>query len=68
MDRTTWLLILQGLGVTLQLINAQIAVLTHSATVALIVSAVLAGYQFVLQHLGNQTPPVAKGGGDGKTA
>ena len=56
MSRTTWLLILQGIGVTAQLINAQIAVVTHSATIALTVSAILAGYQYVLQHLGNQTP------------
>lgn len=56
MDRSTKLLILQGAGITLHIINAQIGVLTHSAAIALIVGAVVGGFQFVVQNLGNKTP------------
>lgn len=56
MDRATLLTILQGLGIALQMVNAQIAVLTHSTSEALIISAFIGGYQYVIQHLGNTTP------------
>ena len=57
MTRSDWLLILQGAGQAAQLINAQIAVLTHNAALALLIGAVLAGFSYVVQHLGNQTVP-----------
>jgi hypothetical protein len=68
MDRKTVLLIMQGAGITGQLINAQAAVITGSARMALLMSAVLAGYQFVIQHLGNMTPvnEAANGKTEGK--
>lgn len=56
MDRATLLTLLQGLGITLQMVNAQIAVLTHSTVEALLIGAVIGGYQYVIQHLGNATP------------
>jgi len=61
MNRANWLTVLQGVGITAQLINAQIAVITQSSKIALVVSAFLAGYQFTIQHLGNQTDPQQKG-------
>jgi len=60
MSKTTWLLVLQGLGVTLQLINAQFAVITKNAAAALIFSSVLAGYQVILQRAGNNATPPPK--------
>jgi hypothetical protein len=63
MQKTTALILLQGLCVTLQLVNTNIASITHDASIALIFSAVLAGFQFTLQHLGNMAcpPPDKKG-------
>lgn len=57
MNRATWLIVLQGIGVTAQLINAGIGTVTHNSAVVLIVSATVAGYQFILQHLGNKMVP-----------
>ena len=56
MKRSDWLLVFQAAGVTAQLINGQVGVLTHNAAVALIIGAVLGGFQYAVQHLGNQTP------------
>lgn len=56
MDRATLLTLLQGLGITLQMVNAQLAVLTHNTSEALLIGAVIGGYQYVIQHLGNATP------------
>lgn len=56
MDRATLLTLLQGLGITLQMVNAQLAVLTHSTSEALLIGALIGGYQYVIQHLGNTTP------------
>lgn len=59
MDKTTKLLILQGVLVTLSIINAGIAAVLHNELVTLLVGAVCAGFSFVVQHLGNQTIPPA---------
>jgi hypothetical protein len=59
-NRTTWLLILQGLGITLQGINAGIGTITHNAVVVLVVASVVGGYQYVLQNLGNNATPPGK--------
>lgn len=54
-------LFLQSLLVTLQIINAAIATL-EGVPVVLVVSlaAVLGGFQFFVQHLGNGMTPAAK--------
>ena len=59
MSKAMWLVVLQGIGITLQTVNAGIATVTHNAVVALIVCAVVGGYQFTIQHLGNQMLPQA---------
>lgn len=63
MQKTTIYIILQGLCIAVQMVNAQMASMTHDANIALIVSAFTAGLQFVVQHLGNVAcPPDAKEG------
>lgn len=49
------ILLLQAIGITLQMINASLAVIIHSESIALLVGAVIGGYQFYIQHLGNKT-------------
>lgn len=61
MSKSTWLLVAQGLGITLQMVNLGIGTVTHDAGVALITGAFVSGYQFVIQHIGNQTPPSLPG-------
>jgi hypothetical protein len=60
---TDRLLLLQAIFVTLQIINAGLAgILPHSpvgAFVQLVVAAVVGGFQFYLQNLGNQALPAA---------
>lgn len=60
MTRANKLVIAQGVGITLQIINAQIATVIHNATIALIVGAIVAGYQFIIQKMGNETEPVKR--------
>ncbi len=59
--KTTTILIMQGIAVTLQIINAGIgSVLPHTPTAAFVilcVAAVVGGFQFIVQHIGNQTRP-----------
>ena len=54
---TTTLLILQSIGIALQALNAGLSAVVHDPAVSLIVSAVIGGYQFFCQHIGNQTTP-----------
>lgn len=51
------MLVLQSVGIAVQLINAQIATVTHNSTVALIVGAVAGSFQYYLQHTGNRLFP-----------
>jgi hypothetical protein len=51
------LLVMQGIGLSLQMINAGLSGIVHSPAASLIISAVIGGYQYIIQHLGNQTPP-----------
>lgn len=60
MNRASTLIVLQGIGITAQVINAGIGTVTHQPETVLIVGAVVAGYQFIIQHLGNQTDPNPK--------
>lgn len=60
MNRSTWLLIFQGLGVSLQMINASLTVIFKDEALAIVVAAVIGGFQFVIQHLGNGTVPEVK--------
>lgn len=60
MSRSNWLIVLQGLGITGQVVNAGIGAATHNELVVLVVGAVVAGYQFTIQHLGNQNDPGIK--------
>jgi hypothetical protein len=57
MSRTDLLIVLQGVGIAAQVINAGVGTVTHDPGAVLVVGAVVAGYQFVIQHLGNQTDP-----------
>lgn len=57
MSRTDKLAILQGIGVTLQMINTGLVTVVKDPFVSLIVSAVIGGYQYVIQHIGNITDP-----------
>lgn len=57
MTRASWLIVLQGIGVTAQLLNAGIGTVTHNSAVVLIVSATVAGFQFIIQNLGNKMVP-----------
>lgn len=54
---TTTLLILQSIGIALQALNAGLSAVVHDPAVSLIVSAIIGGYQFFCQHIGNQTTP-----------
>lgn len=63
MSRTDKIIILQGVGSTLQVLNAGIAAVTRNAIIALCIGAACAGFQMVLQKLGNESlpdPPNAK--------
>lgn len=63
MQKTTFLIVLQGILIVVQMVNAQIGVISHDATVTLVVGAIAAGFQFVVQHLGNVAcPPESKEG------
>ena len=44
---------LQSLLIFLQIVNGQIAVVTHNALAALIVGAVVGAVQYYVQHIGN---------------
>ncbi len=57
MSRTDWLLVLQGVGITVQMLNASLASLTHNASLALILGALFGGFQFVVQRIGNNSVP-----------
>jgi hypothetical protein len=53
---------LQSFLILLQMINAQISVVTKCALVALIVGAVIGGLQYYIQNAGNSSlPPGAAG-------
>jgi hypothetical protein len=56
----TLILFLQSILISGQVINASIGTVTHNATAVLIVGAVLGGFQFFMQHIGNQTVPPPK--------
>lgn len=62
-EKTTLLIILQGMAIVLQMINSQMAVLTDDKATALVISAVIGGFQYIVQHLGNQAcpPSISKG-------
>jgi hypothetical protein len=55
----------QSFLIFLQMVNAQIAVVTKSALVALIVGAVIGGLQYYIQNAGNASlPPGAASAGE----
>lgn len=58
---TNRLLAFQAFAQFLQIVNAQIGVITHSASLAVIIGAAVASFSFYVQHVGNQTPPTIKG-------
>jgi hypothetical protein len=60
MKRSDILIVLQGVGIAAQIINAGIGTVTHEPGVVLMVGGIVAGYQFIIQHLGNQTDPDPK--------
>jgi len=51
------LLLLQSIGVTLQVVNAGLGTTVHNPAMSVMVGAIVAGYQFFIQHLGNQAIP-----------
>ena len=51
------LLVMQGIGLSLQMINAGLSGIVHSPAASLVISATIGGYQYIVQHLGNQTQP-----------
>jgi hypothetical protein len=51
------LLAIQSALITLQIVNAGIATVTHNALIALIIGAVVGGIQNYVQHAGNQSEP-----------
>jgi hypothetical protein len=52
------MLVLQSVGVTLQMINAGLSGIVHSPAASLVISATIGGYQYLIQHLGNQVDPI----------
>ena len=54
---TTLILFLQSMLISAQVLNAGIATITHNAAAALIAGAVVGGFQYFVQHVGNQTVP-----------
>lgn len=50
------LLLLQSVGIMLQMVNAQLATVVKSPVVTLLFGSVVAGFQFYVQHAGNNLP------------
>lgn len=50
-------MLLQAIGVFLQGANAQIALLTHSASLAVLLTSAIGAYQWYVQKLGNDSMP-----------
>ena len=61
---TKAILALQSLLITMQIVNAGIASVTHNLLVALVLGAIVGGLQNFVQHIGNQTDPNARQNGD----
>jgi hypothetical protein len=55
--KPTTILLLQAIGVTVQILNAGIAAEIHNGVVTLCIAAIAGGYQFFVQHIGNQAEP-----------
>jgi hypothetical protein len=51
------MLVLQSIGVTLQMVNAGLSGVVHNPAASLVISATIGGYQYLIQHLGNQVDP-----------
>lgn len=49
--------LMQSVGITLQMVNAGLGTVTHNAAAALIIGAVIGGYQFYVQRVGNASVP-----------
>jgi len=55
------ILALQSAGVTAQILNGQIAIIAHhNAIAALVIGAIIGGFQFYVQGLGNKLDPNVK--------
>lgn len=53
------IVLLQSIGIFLQLVNAGIGTATHNATLTLLIGAGVAAYQYYTNHLGNQSIPLS---------
>ena len=51
------LLFLQSLLITLQMVNAGLGTTVHNPTVSVLIGAVVGGFTFYVQQLGNQSVP-----------
>ena len=51
------LLALQSVGITVHILNAGLATVTHNALIALLIGAFAGGFQYFLQNAGNQSTP-----------
>jgi hypothetical protein len=52
-----FLLFLQSMLISLQIVNAGLASVTHNAALTLAVGALVGGMQFFIQNVGNKTVP-----------
>ena len=50
-------LLLQSIAITLQTINAGLSGVIHNPVLSLMVAAIVGGYQFYIQNIGNQSLP-----------
>ena len=51
------ILLLQSIAITLQTINAGLSGVVHNPVLSLMVAAIVGGYQFYIQNVGNQAMP-----------
>ena len=51
------ILLLQSIGITLQMVNGGLGVAIHNPVLSLVLGAVIGGFQFYVQHVGNQSVP-----------
>lgn len=54
---TTTILLLQSLLITLQMLNAGLSGVVHNPVVSLMLGAIVGGFQFFVQNVGNKTLP-----------
>jgi len=49
------ILLLQSIGITLQMVNGGLGSTIKDPVVSLVIAAVIGGFQFYVQHVGNQS-------------